>query len=101
MMANSLSCVTFAELTARPSYVPSDDEPDDLFWVLNVGPSFRYIIPSFDVLAVILRQLRVGGDRKGEGRMYDIFIREDASLMKKTIPALMTVKDYMNVAVKT
>lgn len=95
-MSKSLSCVSFAELSCRPSYVPDDDEPDDRFWVLILGPSFRYTIPSFDVLAVELRKIRVGGNSKG---VYDIFIRDDASLTKQTCPALMTVKDYMNIKV--
>ena len=44
------------------------------------------VIPSFDVLAVELRQMRVGGDSKGAGQVYDIFIRaDDVSLMKKKL----------------
>ena len=84
MLPSNLSCVSFADLSSRPSYVPDDNEPDDRFWVLTLGPSFRYVIPSFDVLAVELRQMRVGGDSKGAGQVYDIFIRAfDVSLMKK------------------
>ena len=84
MLPSNLSCVSFADLSSRPSYVPDDNESDDRFWVLTLGPSFRYVIPSFDVLAVELRQMRVGGDSKGVGQVYDIFIRaDDVSLMKK------------------
>ena len=86
MLPSNLSCVSFADLSSRPSYVPDDNEPDDRFWVLTLGPSFRYVIPSLDVLAVELRQMRVGGDSKGAGQVYDIFIRaDDVSLMKKPI----------------
>ena len=92
MLPSNLSCVSFADLSSRPSYVPDDNEPDDRFWVF---------IPSFDVLAVELRQMRVGGDSKGAGQVYDIFIRaDDVSLMKKTYPALMRVKDYLNIEVR-
>ena len=37
---------------------PSDDEPDDCVCVLSVGPLFRYVIPSFDILAIDMRQMR-------------------------------------------
>ena len=73
--ANHLACVPFAELSSHPSYVPSDDEPEDQFWVLNMGASFRYVVPNFDVLAVELWQMRVGGDSEGAGKVYDVFIR--------------------------
>ena len=101
MLPSNLSCVSFGDLSSRPSYVPDDNEPDDRFWVLTLGPSFRYVISSFDVLAVELRQMRVGGDSKGAGQVYDIFIRaDDVSQMKKTYPALMRVKDYLNIEVR-
>jgi hypothetical protein len=97
-MTTQLACVSVSELSSRPSYVGDDD--DDQFWVLHVGPSFRYVIPSFDVLAVELRRIRVGGDRNGAGQVYDIFIRgNDVSLTNKVYPALMTAKDYMNIEV--
>ena len=45
--------------------------------------------------------MRVGGDSKGVGQVYDIFIcADDVSLMKKTYPALMRVKDYLNIEVR-
>ena len=41
--------------------------------------------------------MRVGGDSKSAGQVYDIFIRaDDVSLKKKTYPALMRVKDFLN-----
>ena len=97
---SNLSCVSFADLSSRPSYVPDDNEPDDPFWVLTLGPSFRYVIPSFDVLAVELRQMRVGGDSKGAGQVYVIFIRADDVSLMKNYPALMRVKDYLNIEVR-
>lgn len=99
-MANELSCVSVSDPSSRPSYGADDNEIDDMFWVLHVGPSFKYVIPSFDVLTVELRHIRVGGDSNGAGQVYDIFIRgNDLSLMNKVYPALMTAKDYMNIAV--
>ena len=102
MASSQLTCVSLAELSSRPSYVPESDEPDDMFWVLNMGAPFKYVIPSFDVLAVELRQMRVGGDRNGVGQVYDVFIRgNDVSLTSKNYPALMLVKDYINIEVRT
>ena len=67
-MATQLACLSVSEPSSRPSSVgDDDDEADDQFWVLHVGTSFRYVIPSFDVLAVELRQMRVGGDSNGAG----------------------------------
>ena len=51
-MAGNLSSVSFAERSLRPSFNPGDDEANDGFWVLTLKPSFRYIIRSFDVLAI-------------------------------------------------
>ena len=99
-IANHLTCVSFAELSCRPSYVPDKNDPDDKFWVLSMGSPFRYTISSFEVLAVELRQMRVGGDSKGAGQVYDVFIRgNDVSLTRNIYPALMTVKDYINIEV--
>ena len=52
----------FAPKTSRPQYDPSaDDEPHDCVCVLSVGEPFHYVIPSFDVIAIEMRQLKVKG----------------------------------------
>lgn len=90
-----LSCVSFAPLPSRPSYKPGDeDEPNDVFVVLKMGPPFRYVIPTFDVLAVTLLQIHIRGECDGEPKLYDLFIRSDSSLNSRALPALMTAKDY-------
>lgn len=41
-MATQLACVSVSELFSRLSYVDDDDDPDDQFCVLHVGPSFWF-----------------------------------------------------------
>ena len=58
----ALATAYFAPKTSRPQYDPSaDDEPHDCVCVLSVGEPFRYVIPSFDVIAIEMRQLKVKG----------------------------------------
>ena len=71
----ALPSTYFAPKSLRPQYDPSDDEPDDCVCVLSVGPPFRYVIPSFDILAIDMWQMRIKGyTAEGEERNYDIFI---------------------------
>ena len=52
----------FAPKSSRPQYDPSsDDEPDDCVCVLSVGMPFRYVIPSFDIIAIEMRQMKIEG----------------------------------------
>ena len=95
VLPTELSCVSFAPLSSRPFYKPGDeDEPNDVFVVLKMGTLFRYVIPTFDVLAVALQQIQIRGECDGEPKLYDLFIRNDSSLNSRTLPALMTGKDY-------
>ena len=77
-----VACVFHAPRTDRPWYDPViEAQPDDEVLVLAVGLQFRYTIPSFDVLAVELRQIKVKGyTSEGEEKHYDIFIRKSSLL---------------------
>ena len=71
-------------------YDPSDDEPDDCVCVLSVGPPFRYVIPSFDILAIDMWQMRIKGyTAEGEERNYDIFIPS----LCQPYPVWMVIRD--------
>lgn len=78
----------------RPTMDSSDSNKDDTVWVTSIGDTFTYVIPSFDVLAVELRQIKISGynRRDGKERILDLFIRNDASLCR-TYPAVMIIKD--------
>ena len=90
-----LSCVSFAPLRSRPFYSPADgDNPQDVLFVRYIGPSFTYIIPSFDVLAVSMRPMVVSVRHDGEEKTFDIFVRSESSLDDRVLPALMIAKDY-------
>ena len=58
----ALATAYFAPKTSRSQYDPSaDDEPHDCVCVSSVGEPFRYVIPSFDGIAIEMRQLKVKG----------------------------------------
>ena len=63
-----------------------EDDPDDVFDVVSVGPPFLYVIPSFDVLRVELRQLRIVGDLDGVEKLYDLFARNKNHSVGVTLP---------------
>jgi len=69
-------------------------DKDDKFWVISIEDPFLYVIPSFDVLAVELRQIQIKGYDRTDGkvRRYDLFIRNNTSLCQM-YPSLMTTKD--------
>ena len=74
----------FAPKSSCPQYdLSSDDEPDDCVCVLSVRMPFRYVIPSFDVIATEIRQMKIKGyTTDGEEHNYDIFIHNDLSLCR-------------------
>ena len=89
-----IACVEPAPKPTRPRYDPAiDAQPDDEVLVLSVGPPFRYTIPSFDVLAVKLRQMKVKGyTPEGEEKHYDMFIRNLPSFAR-SYPVWMAIRD--------
>ena len=102
--ASPLSSVSFAPVTSRPWYDPSlgvESEPEDRVCVVSVGPPFQYVIPSFDVLQVEMRQLRVKGyTNEGEEKQYDFFIRSNPALCRP-LPAWIIIKDCTFVKVRS
>ena len=57
------------------------------------------MVPSFDVLAVAMRPMKIRVNVDGQHRTYDIFIRTDNSLNGHLLPAMMRAKDYALVEV--
>ena len=101
MAGNSLTSVSVAPLRTRPSYVQGmEDDPEDCFDVVSIGPPFSYVIPSFEVLAVELRQMKILGQLDGVEKHHDLFIRNEASLCR-SYPARMTVKDVVVIEVRS
>ena len=90
MTTNSILSVSFIQRPSGPGYDPStDDVGED---VVCVGSAFRYIIPSFSVLAVEMRQVRMTATGlRGREVTHDIFILNDPSLIR-TYPTLMKSK---------
>ena len=61
--------------------------------VLSVGMPFRYVIPSFDTIAIEIWQMKIKGyTTDGEERNYGIFIRNDPSLCR-LYPVWMVIRD--------
>ena len=97
-------CVSFTSESQRPTaYVPEIDEngqetyPD--FLVEAACSPFLYVIPSFDVISVKLRQLKaIGRDADGKETPYDIFIRNYGETTPP-LPAILIVKDLTVVKV--
>ena len=80
--------MSFAPMPSRPLYQPEDDDDEpNVFCVLSIGSSFRYVILSFEVLAVALRQIRIRCELDGEVKVYDLFIRSDNSLNGTSTPS--------------
>ena len=101
MATNFLSSVSIAPLSTRPFYVPGmENDPEDMFDVISVGPPFQYVVPSFEVLAVEIRQIKITGQQLGVIKNYDLFIRNDSSICR-AYPARMAVKDVVVIEVNT
>ena len=46
----------------------SYSEEDDIVWITSVGDPFMYVIPSFDVLAVELRRMKIRAYSRRDGK---------------------------------
>lgn len=94
--STSTACVFYAPRNTRQLYdEAADQQPYDVVQVLSIGLPFRYNIPSFDVLAVEMRQLRVKGyTAENIEKHYDIFVcNHAAGGLDRVYPAWMTIKD--------
>lgn len=77
----------------RPSYVAGlENEPEDVFDVIAVGPPFQYVILGFNVLTVELRQMRILGKLDEVEKTYDLCVRNESSLCR-AYPERMTVQE--------
>ena len=82
-----------APASSRPRDHSDGDKDNDEVCILTLGEPFRYTIPSFDVIAIELRQLRMEGyNTDAEELTFDAFIRNDPSL-NHSYPAWMTITD--------
>lgn len=70
--AMAMSTVYPAPSNTRPFYDPkSEEDVKDYFSVLGIGLPFRYAIPSFDVISVELKPIRIhGATPQGEEHIY-------------------------------
>ena len=77
-----------------------EDDPEDVFDVVSVGQPFRYVIPSFDVLAMEVRKIKIVGQHRlsFEEKCYDLFIRNNSSLIRP-YPARLTVTNLVVIEV--
>ena len=98
-MAGNISldtaCVFPAPRLSRVCYDPTIDgnNHDDEVLVLSVGQPFRYNIPSFDLLVVEPRKMKVkGSTSEGEEKHYDIYIRNLRSFTH-VYPVWMAIRD--------
>ena len=77
MASSLLSVVHFVSKSTRPQYTPEDDADYDYLFVLSIGVPIHYIIPSFQLLSVELRQMGVKGyTKEDEEKVYDVFVRK-------------------------
>ena len=75
---------------------PGDDAEASYpeFLVEAVYSPFLYTIPSFDVISVKLRQLKVlGRDEEGCEAPYDVFIR-NYDTVTPPLPSLLRTKEF-------
>ena len=85
---------------APKAWRPCQDDPafanseDDEVIVLSAGEAFMYVIPSFDVLALPLRHLKIKGFSRQDGKelVLDVFVRNCLSL-DRVYPSKMIIKD--------
>ena len=101
-MAEGLAQAEASPLKSDPgrSDLSSDDDDVDNFTVLCVGDKFRYTIPSFAVVHVWLRpmKLQAFSEQTGELEVYDGFIRDDPSL-ERSFPVGVVVAEQCIVPV--
>ena len=74
---------------------------DTLVTVLDMGVKFCYQIPSFSVLYVDLRQVKVQLHREDTSTIVNAFIRADPMLDKVVPPFCITLNEFCFVLVST
>ncbi len=72
-MENQKTWVNSISITPKPNRF-HEVSSDDMICVVSLGPVFKYVIPSFDVLTVELRQIKCFGfNIDGDQESYDFF----------------------------
>ena len=81
---------------------PGYNDEDDMVWVTSLGDPFMYVIPSFDIIALELRRMKIRGYGRsgGKERSLGLFVRNDASLCQM-YPSMMVIKDVTIIKVCT
>ena len=94
-MSSPISCVSVSRASSQCDIVGAE------FCAVTVGQPFVYVIPSFSVLSVQLRQMKIKWSPCEEAAeaTYDVFVRNDSSLCR-AYPAWMSVKNAARVRVK-
>ena len=101
--SSSTACVAYAPRNTRMLYdKAADKQPYDMVQVLSLGSPFLYNIPSFDLLSVEMRQVRINGYTAEDKQVqYDIFVcNHSASDLDRVYPWWMTIKDATIIEVK-
>ena len=73
-------------------------EGQEVTCVLSAGIKFLYFLPGFDVLGIELRHIKVKGFGKTGKDTFDMFIKNDTSLLR-SYPAALMIKDLTVVPV--
>ena len=100
-----------AHTNQEPDFVPESPPPAgksspssivSSLDVVRLGVDFTYTIPSFSAISVSLRQVLFEGvDELNRLVKYDVFIRDDPSLLNHPIPFSIIVTKSCEVPVST
>ena len=82
------------------SLIPLDNSAASNIAVLNLGVKFTYQIPSFSVVAVDLRTVKVQFWEEGSVVLCDAFIRADGELNQRATPFFIKLQEYCLVPVE-
>ena len=80
-MCNVQSGTSIESYSPRFKMPDTDNKPQGPLDVIDVGSSYCYQIPSFSIITVELRNIRVSfwDDEEKRTGIYDLFMREDPS----------------------
>ena len=67
MVAENGLVVHYVPKEFRPIQDSPECDDNDVFTVTFVGESFMYIIPSYDVIAVELKKVKIKGNSRKDG----------------------------------
>ena len=78
---NEIAMTSIESYSPRSKIPDTDNKPQGPLDLIGVGSSYCYQIPSFSVITVELRNVRVSfwDDEEKRTGIYDLFMREDPS----------------------